>query len=96
MVPLKCNFWITLEMLLINCEVNLILAQSANCVILYPNITNQTPAFTRTETKVYIPAVTLSTQDNAKLFPQLKLGFKTTIKWNKDKAKPELLGRNVT
>ena len=72
----------TLEMLLINCEVNLILAQSANCVILHPNITNQTPAFTRTETKLYIPA--------------LYLGFKTTIKWNKHKAKPELLGRNVT
>ena len=95
MVPLKCNFWRTLEMLLINCEVNLILTQSANCVILYTNITNQTPSFTITETKLYVPAVTLSTQDKAKLFPQLKSGFKTTIKWNKHEAKPELLGRNL-
>ena len=95
MVSLKCNFWRTLEMLLINCEVNLILTQSANCVILYTNITNQTPSFTITETKLYVPAFTLSTQDKAKLFPQLKSGFKTTIKWNKHEAKPELLGRNL-
>ena len=34
MIPLKClsNFWRTLEMPSINCEVNLILTWSANCV----------------------------------------------------------------
>ena len=48
-----------------------------------------------TETKLYIPVVTLSTQDNAKLLPQLKSGFKRTISWNKCLRKPELLARNA-
>ena len=38
--------------------------------------------------------VTLSTQDNAKLLPQLKSGFKRTIKGNKYLSKPELLAEN--
>ena len=58
-VPLKylSNFWRTLEMPLINCEVNLLLTWAKDCVI-----TNSTG-----ETKLYVPVVTLSTQDNAKL-----------------------------
>ena len=42
MVPLKylSNFWRTLEMPLINCEVNLILIWSANCVIVYTDVAN--------------------------------------------------------
>ena len=96
MVPLKylSNFWRTLEIPLINCEVELILKQSANCVIIYTNIANQVPTFTITETNLYVPVVTLSTQDNAKLLPQLKSGFKRTISWNKYLAKPELLAQN--
>ena len=39
--------------------------------------------FEITETKLYVPIVTLSTQDNAKLLQQLKSGFKKTISWNK-------------
>ena len=35
------------------------------------------------DTKLYVPVVTLSTQDNAKLLQQLKSGFKRTINWNK-------------
>ena len=68
---------------LINCEVNLILIWSANCVIVYTNVANQGATFTITETKRYVPVVTLSTQDNAKLLRQLKSGFKRTINWNK-------------
>ena len=85
MVPLKylSNFWKTLEMPLINCEVELILNWSANCVIIYTNVDNQVPTFTITETNLYVPVVTLSTQDNVKLLPQLKLGFKRTISWSK-------------
>ena len=96
MVSLKylSNFWRTLEMLLINCEVNLILTWSADCVIIYTNVANQVPTFTITETNLYVPVVTLSTQDNAKLLPQLKSGFKRTISWNKYLAKPELLAQN--
>ena len=91
MVPLKylSNFWRTLEMPLINCEVELILNWSANCVIIYTNVNNQVPTFTITETNLYVPVVTLSTQDNAKLLPQLKSGFKRTISWNKYLSKPD-------
>ena len=89
-VPLKylSNFWRTLEMPLINCEFNLILTWSSTCVI-----TNSTGAgrFAITDTKLYVPVVTLSTQDNAKLLEQLKSGFKRTINWNKyqPKVSPE-------
>ena len=67
-------------MLLINCEVNLILSWSKDYVI-----TNSTGAgeFEITETKLYVPVLTLSTQDNAKLLQQLKSSFKRTINWNK-------------
>ena len=68
---------------------------SENCVIISTNVANQNPTFTITETTLYVPAVTLSTRDNAKLLPQLKSGFKRTIGWNKYLAKPELLGRNT-
>ena len=79
---------------LINCEVNLILTWSADCVIIYTNVANQVPTFTITETNLYVPVVTLSTQDNAKLLPQLKSGFKRTISRNKYLSKPELLPQN--
>ena len=79
---------------LINCEVNLILTWSANCVIVSTNVANQGATFTITETKLYVPVVTLSTQDNAKLLPQLKSGFKRTINWKKYLSKPELLAQN--
>ena len=64
---------------LINCEVELILNWLANCVIIYTNVANQVPAFTIIETNLYFPVVTLSTQDNEKLLPQLKSGFKRKI-----------------
>ena len=97
MVPLKylSNFWRTLEMLLINCEIERILHWSANCVIIYTNVDDQVPTFTITETNLYVPVVTLSTQDNAILLPQLKNGFKRTTSWNKYLAKPELLAQNA-
>ena len=80
---------------LINCELELILDWSVSCVIIYINVANQVPTFTIKETNLYVPVVTLSTNDNSKLLPQLKNGFKRTITWNKYLVKPELLGRNV-
>ena len=52
MVSLKflSNFWRTSEMSLINCEVNLILTWSENCVIINTNLANQVPTFEITET----------------------------------------------
>ena len=79
---------------LINCEVNLILTWSANCVIVSTDVANQNATFTITGTKLYVPVVTLSTQDNAKLLTQLKSGFKRTINWNKYLSKLELLAQN--
>ena len=77
-IPLKylSNFWRTLEMALINCEVNLILTWSKDCVI-----TNSTGEgkFAITETKLCVPVVTLSTKDNEKLLQQLKSGFKKQL-----------------
>ena len=65
---------------LINCEVNLILTWSKDCVITNSEGLGK---FKITETKLYVPVVTLSTQDNAKLLQQLKSGFTRTINWNK-------------
>ena len=89
MVPLKylSNFWRTFEMPLINCEDELVLDWSANCVIISANVNNQVPTFTITETNLYLPVATLSTQDNAKLLLQLKSGFERKISWNKYLAK---------
>ena len=97
MVPLKylSNFWRALEMPLINCEVELILTWSANYVIIYTVVANQVTTFTITETNFYVPVATLSTQDNGKLLPQLKLGFKRTIIWNTYLPKPDLIAENT-
>ena len=67
---------------------------SADCVVIYTNVANQIPTSTITETNLYVPVVTLSTQDNVKLLSQLKSGFKRTITWNKYLSKPELLAQN--
>ena len=58
------------------------------------NTFNQNVTFEITDTKLYVPVVTLSTQDNSKLLQQLKRGFKRLISWNKYLSKPELLRRN--
>ena len=96
MVPLKylSNFWRTLEMLLINCEINLILTWSSTCVLVSTNIAAQNATFTITDTKLYVPVVTLSTQENNKFLQQLKSGFITVINWNKYLSKPELLAQD--
>ena len=98
-VPLKylSNFWRTLNMPLINCEINLILTWSENCVLTCkatrdanPDVNpaktaanNPTNATIKImDTKLYIPVITLSTKDDSNFLEQLKSGFKRTIKWN--------------
>ena len=94
MVPLKylSDFWRTREIPLTNCEVNLILTWSSTCVI-----TNSTGVgtFEITDSQLYVPVVTLSTQDNSKLLEKLKSDFKMVISWNKYLLKPELLAQNL-
>ena len=70
-------------MSLINCEINLFLTWSKDLFIIARNANNQEPRFAITDTKLYVPVVTLSAQDYAKLLQQLKTGFKRTINWNK-------------
>ena len=85
MVPIKylSNFWRTLEMPLINCEINLQLKQSKNLFLVAGTAVNQVAKFTITDTKLYVSVITLSTQDNVKLLKQLESGFRRIIIWNK-------------
>ena len=67
-VPLKylSNFWRSLEMPLINCKVELSLKRIGNCVLTTAaNANNAT--FQITDTKLYVPVITLSAEDNVKL-----------------------------
>ena len=96
MVSLKylSNFWKTLEMPLINFEINLILTWSANCIIASNTVADRATTFAITDSKLYVPVVTLSTQDNAKLLQQLKSGFQRTISWNKYQSKVTIQAPN--
>ena len=67
---------------------------SSTCVLIATNIPNQNAAFAITDTKLYVPVVPLSTQENTKFLQQLKSGFKRVINWNKYVSKPELLAQN--
>ena len=80
---------------LINCEVNLILTWSSTCVIVATGVQNQNATFAITDTKLYVPVVTLSTRENTKFCQQLKSGFKRVINWNKYLSKSELLAQNL-
>ena len=95
-IPLKylSNFWRALNIPLINCEVELILTWSKNFVLADMTVRaaqGDNPAivaptgleFQITDTKLYVPVVTLSKENDIKLLEQLKSGFKKTIKWNK-------------
>ena len=87
-IPLKhlSNLWRTLNIPLINCETELISTWSKNCVLADMTATNNQPTgleFQITDTKLYVPIVSLSTENDKKVLEQLKSGFKRTVKWNK-------------
>ena len=94
-MPLKYvgNFWEALNIPLINCELSLALPWSADCVItsMEKRITTGTNSgdsprnatFKISDTKLYVPVVTLSAENDNKLLEKLKTGFKRTVKWNK-------------
>ena len=88
MVPLKniSDLWRTLEMVLVNCDVTLDLSWSQSYVLVATNAAQAT-AFSTADTKLYLPAVALSTQDNAKVLERLKSGFKRKIDWKNIKQK---------
>ena len=76
-VPLKylSNFWKSLEMPLINCKVELSLNWIERCLLNVANAAN----FKITDAKLYIPIVTLSAEDNAKLSKLLGERFKGPV-----------------
>ena len=77
-IPLKYlgNFWRSLEMLLINCKIELSLKWYENCIL---SSARTAATFTITDTKLYVPVVTLKTGDNTKLSKLLSKGFKRPI-----------------
>ena len=84
------NFWRSLEMPLINCKVELSLNWIDNCLLNTSANANKA-IFKTTDAKLYVPIVTLSIEDNAKLMKQLNEGFKRSINWNKY----EVIGNKV-
>ena len=92
------SFWRTLNIPLVNCEVSFVLTSFKNCVITRKatreanpddnpaviGINNPTGAtFKIKDTKLYVPVVTLSTENDNKLLKQLKTGFRGTSRRNK-------------
>ena len=74
---------------LVNCKIDLELTWHKDCMIFSENAAaNQVVSLMITDTKLYIPAVTLSTKDNTNLTKQLNQGFKRTIYWNQYVSKP--------
>ena len=90
-VPLKClsNFWRSPEMLLINCEIDLKLTWSEDCVIFSTTGMTKFPV-----TKTSVRVATLSTQENVTLLKQLKSGFKRKIDRNKYQPKVSIERQN--
>ena len=93
-VPLKylSNFWRSLEMPLINCKIHLELNWTKDCVM--STIADTT--FKITNTKLYVPIVTLSSKDNVKLVKLLEEGFKRPVYCNEFQTEIETrnLGNN--
>ena len=110
-MPLKylSNFWITLDIPSINCEVSLALTWSENCVMTSEATRKADPdanpaadeidnpknaTFKIKDTKLYIPVVTLSAGNDNKLLGQFKTGFKRKIKLNKYRSEISNQTRN--
>ena len=110
-VPLKhlSNFWRSINIPLINCEVELILTWFKNCVLIDkltreadyavdPNVYEidnpENAIFEIKDTELYVPVVTLSKENDTKLLEQLKSGFKRTIKWKKYRSQTTIQHQN--
>ena len=77
---------------LINCDVSLILTWSSTCVI---TTSTGSGRFGITDTKLYVPFVTLSTQYNENFLPQLKSGFKRRIGINISQIQKHMHKTNI-
>ena len=85
-VPLKylSNFFRSLEMPLINCKIKLNLTWKKECVL---STDNGNAVFIINDTKMYVPVVTLSKEDNKDFTEQQNKGFQRSIYWNEYKTK---------
>ena len=90
---------------MINCEIELLLTWSKNYVLADMTVRDaqgNNPAiiapnglkFKITDTKLYVPVVSLSKENDIKLLEQLKSGFKRTIKWNKYRSQMTIQPQN--
>ena len=99
----------SLNIPLINCEVELILTWFKNCVLIDQLTRNANygadpivckidnpkhATFQITDTKLYVPVVTLSKENDIKLLGKLKSGFKRTINWNKYRSQMSVQSNN--
>ena len=103
-IPLKYlgNFWRSLDIPLINCEITLILSWYKECALVGRALRNEpdpqpnppihateyptSAKFEITDCKFYVPVVTLSAENDGKLLEQLKSGSRRIIKWNEYKS----------
>ena len=85
-VPLKylSNFFRPLEMPLINCKIKLNLTWKKECVL---STGAGEAVFIINDTKLYVPVVTLSKEDNKDFIEQQNKGFQRSIYWNEYKTK---------
>ena len=85
-VPLKylSNFFRSLEMRLINCKIKLNLAWKKECVL---STDAGDAVFIINDTKMYVPVVTLSKEDNKDFLEQQNKRFQRSIYWNEHKTK---------
>ena len=90
-VPLKyiSSFFKSLELPLINTELNLELSWAKNCILI--NVaTNNDTSFQISKTELCVPVMVLNTNDNKKLSDLLSKGFKRSVFWNEHKIKNEV------
>ena len=85
-VPLKylSNFFRSLEVPLINCKIKLNLTWKKGCVL---STDAGDAVFIINDTKMYVPVVTLSKEDNKDCIEQQNKGFQRSIYWNEYKTK---------
>ena len=85
-VPLKylSNFFRSLEMPLINCKIKLNLTWKKECVL---STDAGNAVFIINDTKMYVPVVTLSNEDNKDFIEQQNKGFQRSNYWNEYKTK---------
>ena len=85
-IPLKylSNFFRSLEMPLINCKIKLNLTWKKECVL---STDADNAVFIINDTKMYVPVVTLSKEDNKDFIEQQNKGFQKSIYWNEYKTK---------